>query len=127
MPDQGDLVYITIAVEGVTKKSLALRQTVAELHDDEGKKVASITTTAGLGGDAVFLEWDGRVGIVRMSQLLRAWVKTFDADGARRLPVTGPPELLAEPLTERLDVGGKPKGNLAAEVERKIGDGHAEG
>jgi hypothetical protein len=110
----------------VTKKFLALRQSVAELHDEDGKEVGSITTTAGLGGDAVFLEWNGRVGVVRMSQLLREWVKSFDASGARRLPVVGPPEIVGRTTPAQPD-GDKPRGNLAAEVERKMGGRDASG
>lgn len=92
MAEQGDLVYITVAVETNDHPYLALRQSVAQLHDEDGAEIGSISTTAGLGGDVVFLEWKDRVGRIRMSQLLRHWVESFDAEGARRLPVVGPPE-----------------------------------
>jgi hypothetical protein len=110
---QRDLIYVTVAIEPVEDTEMYLRQTVMSLEDKETREqVASVDTTAGLGGDMILLEWHGRV---RMSHILRQWVKSFDDTGARRLPVTGPPDTNGDPAPE------PPKGNLAKEVEEKLG------
>lgn len=91
-PDQNDLVYITVTVAPVGDKELYLKQSVISLTDPEDgeSELGSVSTTAGLGGDMILMEWKGRKGKVRMSEILRRWIESFDADGARRIPTVGP-------------------------------------
>jgi hypothetical protein len=61
--------------------TLGFRQNMFDLSDKDGNG-GSVSTSAGLGGEAIILSYqDGdteRQAVIRGSELLIAWVQTFD-------------------------------------------------
>lgn len=68
--------------------SLGFRQHMFDLTDDEGNG-GSASTGAGWGTDVIEMSWkngkDERTVVVRGSELLAAWVETFDPAAAKDL------------------------------------------
>jgi hypothetical protein len=60
------------------------RQNMLEISDGD-EKLGSLDTGAGLGSDAILMEWRGRRAILRGRELLKAWVATFAPDDAERM------------------------------------------
>lgn len=72
VPDNGDVIVF------------GFRQTMLTMgENDEG---GGVDVGAGLGSDAIVLRWGKRWALVRGSELLKAWVKTFDPKSAERFP-----------------------------------------
>lgn len=46
----------------------------------------SVCVGAGLGTDFIQMDWEKRRALLRGSELLKAWVATFDPDEAARFP-----------------------------------------
>ena len=73
-----------------TLESIALgfRQDMFELKDQDGNG-GEMSTSAGFGGEAIIMRWkDGkeeRRAVVRGSELLIAWVETFDPKAAQAM------------------------------------------
>lgn len=52
----------------------------------ERGKAGGVDTGSGLGTDFIILRWGEKQALVRGSELLRAWVKTFAPDAAALFP-----------------------------------------
>ena len=63
--------------------TLGFRQNMLEIEDR-----GSVATGAGLGTDFILLQWGKQYALVRGSELLKAWVKTFAPKDAARFPNT---------------------------------------
>lgn len=61
------------------------RQEMLNMKTDDGYG-GSVAVGAGLGTDFITLEWNGRYAVVRGSEILKAWVKTFAPEEAAKFP-----------------------------------------
>lgn len=61
---------------------MGLRQEMLLIGDGQG----SVCTGAGLGSDFIILNWGDRQAAFRGSELLKAWVATFDPKSAAKFP-----------------------------------------
>jgi hypothetical protein len=65
--------------------ALGYRQEMFSLSD--GNKVkGSVSTGAGCGTDAIFLQWGDRQAVLKGRDLLRLWVAPFNPHDAKRMP-----------------------------------------
>lgn len=70
-------IYSVDEAEGLT---LGLRSEMLSVGD------GSVCTGTGLGTDFIILKWGKWQAVVRGSEILRAWVKTFSPKDAERFP-----------------------------------------
>jgi hypothetical protein len=62
------------------------RQDMFSLDNSKGEVIAEVGSGAGWGSDFITLKWGEHQAAVRGVDLLRAWVHTFDPEGAKRIP-----------------------------------------
>lgn len=67
-------------VEGAEGMRMGFRQEMLSIGE------GSVATGTGLGTDYVLLTWGDRQAVLRGSEILRAWVKTFAPKDAARFP-----------------------------------------
>jgi hypothetical protein len=84
-PRTGALSVPFADIDTLESIATGFRMEMFELTDD-GKPLGSVETGSGLGTDFITLNWGDRKAIVRGIDLLRAWVRTFDPDEAKRMP-----------------------------------------
>jgi hypothetical protein len=72
-------------ISGLELMVTGFRQSMLDLSEGD-ERVGSVDVGAGLGSDFITLRWGERLALVRGIDLLRAWVQTIDAEGAKRLP-----------------------------------------
>lgn len=84
MKSRKDAMQITVPfVEG--ELFMALHSEMISL-DEGDEHVGALSTGSGLGNDCINLEWRGKRIVIFGRELLRAWVETFDPEGAKRIP-----------------------------------------
>ena len=72
-------------INGVEGMSLGFRQEIFALDDGE-KNVARVSSTGGLGGFEILMEYGDKTVMINGLTMLRMWVETFDPKGAARFP-----------------------------------------
>ena len=65
--------------------ALGFRAEMLSLSDGKGKRIGYVTSGAGLGSDYLILGWGKKEVLVRGVDILKAWVETFDKEGAERI------------------------------------------
>lgn len=83
-PTKSLVVLIRDNLTDVESMCLGFRMGMLEVGDDKHK--GAVLTGTGCGSDFIILEWQGRTAILRGSEVLKAWVATFDPENAARLP-----------------------------------------
>lgn len=87
-PKDGEIHAFAIPITTLESISLGFRQEAFDLTDKDGNG-ASVSSTAGWGGASLIMEWkDGdveRQAMVRMTDLVIEWVRTFDPEAAKRM------------------------------------------
>jgi hypothetical protein len=87
-PKDGEVLAFAIPITTVESISLGFRVDAFSLTDKDGNG-ASVSSTSGFGGASLIMEWkDGNVkrqAMVRMTDLVVEWVRTFDSDAAKRM------------------------------------------
>jgi hypothetical protein len=68
----------------VESMCLGFRMGMLEVGDSKDR--GAVLTGSGCGSDFIILEWKGRTAILRGSEVLKAWVATFDPESAARMP-----------------------------------------
>jgi len=53
---------------------------------DGNRPIGSLSSGAGLGTDIIAMQWGERYALLRYRDILRAWVMTFDPEGAEKIP-----------------------------------------
>lgn len=83
---------ITVQVKEEDGKAFRLHQNVLSLDDENGKEVVTVSCGAGLGGDFVWLRYNGdkgpRSAVFHLRDVVADWVETFDPEAAKLVPRT---------------------------------------
>jgi hypothetical protein len=81
-----DLAVPYAYISTVESIACGFRAQMFDLEGDDGSVIGSVQTGTGMGTDFITLNWGEHKAVVRGIDLLRAWVATFDPDGAAQMP-----------------------------------------